>query len=607
MKRFLILIILLFPFVSCVEKEDNKGKTAPVEETFDMHPYLLLGKGGENNIKALIESNTKMMTIHRKVLQQANDALKKGPTQYVLSGGYLLETSRAALQKIFSLAYGWRMTERQEYLDAVEAELVSVCSFPKWDMTSYLGTAEMAMAVAIGYDWCFHDIKESTRQLVEKALTKYALDTGLSSAGYNQFRNSGGNWNQVCSAGLMFAAIALKDVEPTKSESMMNLCRSSIKYAVDAYDPDGAYKEGPMYWGYGTEFQVMYNTAVSKLGEEPYLGNTGFKKTPYFYLNAVGPFTKAFNYGDAGSTVTIDIAQYYFAGLLKDNSLLWWNNKVSTATMADHRLLPAALILAKDYSLGTGIPHPKELTWTGAGATPVYFARSEWGSTSASYFGVKGGQANISHQHMDAGSFIFDAKGVRWAQDFGNENYNNMEAYLGYSNFWNMAQNSPRWTLTAYNNRAHNVMTINDRDFNVAGKATINSTIDEGGKVGAKLNLTPLYYDMTLVTRQICLVGEKLEIIDYVEPKKASKVRWTMNTDKNMTVKIISDNEILLSNSAGHRLSMRFSAKNASLKASRWDITPGSNQAHTGIGVGFDANVAANAKAEFAILLSPEN
>lgn len=605
-KIIIFATVALFAIVGCNKQTLSEGPEY-VTETFDSHPYLLLGKGGEANIKALINSNAKMMALHRKVLTQANAALKTGPTQYVLSGGHLLYTSREALQKIYSLSYGWRMTGRKEYLDAVEAELTSVCNFPQWDMASYLGTAEMSMAVAIGYDWCYDALKPETRKLVEKALTKLGLDTVLSQEGYKQFRNSGGNWNQVCSASMTYAAIALQDVEPTKAESVRKLCSSSIKYAVDAYDPDGAYKEGPMYWIYGTEFQVMYNIAVAKLGEEPYLGKGGFLKTPYFYLNSTGPLGKCFNYGDSGLSLGFDIAQYYFAGVTGDKSLVWWNNKSGSANMADHRLLPTALILAKDYALGTSIPRPKETVWSGDGAVPIFFARSDWETSSASYFGVKGGQANISHQHMDAGSFVFDANGVRWAQDFGNENYNNMEALLGQNKFWNMTQSSPRWTLTAYNNRAHNVMTINDKDFNVKGKVTINNTINENGKVGAKLNLTPVYYDMNLVSRQICLVGKDLEIVDYVEPKIASTVRWTMNTDKDMKVQIVSDSEILITNGQNKKLRMTFSAKNASLKAVRWDILPGTGQAHKGIGVGFDAKVASGAKAQFTIILKPEN
>lgn len=605
--HYIFASLLFFATIASCTKDDVAKEPEYVPETFDSHPYLLLGKCGEQNLKTLFESNIKMQTIHRKILSQANAAVKAGPTQYVLTGGYLLYTSRESLQKLFSMSYAWRMTGGKQYLDAVEAELNSVCSFPKWDMVSYLGTAEMAMAVAIGYDWCYDSLSESTRKKVEKTLTTFALDTGLSPAGYNQFRNSGGNWNQVCCAGLAYAAIALKDVQPTKSKSVLDMCRSSIKYAVDAYDPDGAYKEGPMYWGYGTEFQVMYNAAVSKLGEEPYLGKNGFLKTPYFYLNAISPVTKSFNYGDAGSTVTLDIAQYYFAGLVKDNSLMYWNNKVASSTMADHRLLPAAMILAKDSKLGSTVPTPEGLLWCGGGSTPVCFARSEWGKADASYFGIKGGQANISHQHMDAGTFVFDANGVRWSQDLGNENYTNMESYLGYSNFWNMNQDSPRWKLTAYNNRAHSVMTINDRDFNVAGKATINRIIDEPGRMGCKMNLTPLYYDMALVTRQICLEGTNLVIEDYVEPNIPSTVLWTMNTDKNMTVKVESDKEVVLSNAAGHKLRIIFEAENATIKAVRWDITPGSSyESSRAIGVGFNSTVAAGAKAQYKITMIPE-
>ena len=44
----------------------------------------------------------------------------------------------------------------------------------------------------------------------------------------------------------------------------------------------------------------------------------------------------------------------------------------------------------------------------------------------ASFLGVKGGMPKYNHGHMDVGSFVFDADGVRWAEDLGSQNYHSI-------------------------------------------------------------------------------------------------------------------------------------------------------------------------------------
>ena len=66
--------------------------------------------------------------------------------------------------------------------------------------------------------------------------------------------------------------------------------------------------------------------------------------------------------------------------------------------------------------------------WYGHGANPVLMIRTEWdGSDSDVYLAIKGGSAANNHSHMDAGSFVFESKGVRWACDLGNQKYAPLE------------------------------------------------------------------------------------------------------------------------------------------------------------------------------------
>ncbi len=53
--------------------------------------------------------------------------------------------------------------------------------------------------------------------------------------------------------------------------------------------------------------------------------------------------------------------------------------------------------------------------------------RTSWTDPDAMYLAAKGGRADLNHGHMDAGSFVFEADGVRWAIDLGGVNYNAYE------------------------------------------------------------------------------------------------------------------------------------------------------------------------------------
>lgn len=74
------------------------------------------------------------------------------------------------------------------------------------------------------------------------------------------------------------------------------------------------------------------------------------------------------------------------------------------------------------------VEKPKAKIWYGYGENPVLLVRKDWSSSdSDAYLAVKGGKATNSHAHMDAGSFVYDAYGQRWAHDLGMQPYAKLE------------------------------------------------------------------------------------------------------------------------------------------------------------------------------------
>jgi hypothetical protein len=67
------------------------------------------------------------------------------------------------------------------------------------------------------------------------------------------------------------------------------------------------------------------------------------------------------------------------------------------------------------------------------------------------FLGVKGGLSNVSHGHMDVGSFVLESDGVRWVEDLGAENYN----LPGY-----FSAGAERWKFFRLSNHSHNTLVI---------------------------------------------------------------------------------------------------------------------------------------------------
>ena len=174
---------------------------------------------------------------------------------------------------------------------------------------------------------------------------------------------------------------------------------------------------------------------------------------------------------------------------------------------------------------------PAMKLWAANGQTPVVLVRTGWENGEGFYLGIKGGTASTSHAHMDAGSFVFDALGVRWVQDLGMQEYYSLEKEN--VDLWNMSQNGQRWNVFRYNNLAHNTLTVNGKYHDVKGFVPVTNIYSETHKLGASLNMTDLFGgELENAVREVALINEKyLSVIDRVKAgSQPATVRWTIVT-----------------------------------------------------------------------------
>ena len=602
-----MIITLLFLANTSVIAQINK--IDPAIKLPD-HPRILLLNNEENLIKQSIGSDKTWEKMHQAILAECDVLVEAAPIERIQIGRRLLGKSREGLRRMFFLSYGWRMTKQEKYLKRAEKELLAISAFSDWNPSHFLDVAEMTMAVSIGYDWLYQGLSEKSRTIIKEAILKKGIEPSLDPKN-NGWLKASHNWNQVCNAGMSYGALAIYEDQPELAREIIDRAIESVVLPMGDYSPSGSYPEGYGYWGYGTSFNVLFISALEKafgkdfgLSSEP-----GFLKTAGYMENMTGPSNNCFNFSDSGLGGELQPAMFWFANRLKDPSLLWversrlMNNSIKSAI--GNRLLPAIMIWSGGVSLDQITP-PKKNIWTGEGKNPVVLMRTSWTDPNAIYIAMKGGSPSTNHAHMDIGSFVMEASGVRWAMDFGMQNYESLES-KGVD-LWNMSQNSQRWEIFRYNNFSHNTLTINNQLQNVKGYAPLISQSASPQFMNGVADISELYPGLAKAIRGIAIVNNNyVTVQDEVETgKDEAIIRWTMLT--SASVKIIGNNQAELSKD-GKKLMIQIpGSKSITMKT--WTTNPPHDYDSPNPGtllVGFEMKVPANTKESIIVNLIPEN
>lgn len=513
------------------------------------HPRLLLPKGAEKKLLKQINRDEVWKEIHTATLGEADRIITLPVNERIKTGMRLLAVSRENLRRIFILSYAYRMTGQEKYLVRAEQEMLKAASFSDWNPSHFLDVGEMTMALGVGYDWLYPALSEASRRTIREAIVEKGFKPSYDTA-YNWFVDAEHNWNQVCNGGLAFGAIAVAESEPEWAQKIIDRAIDKVRLPMRHYAPDGAYPEGPGYWGYGTLFNVLLIGGLeSTFGTDYGLSQMpGFMQTGTYEMQMVSPLIKHFNYMDNSYEPESSSAPFWFYSKTQDPSVLCQQVSILQRDTAKKylkdRVLPAMLIWGAGAPMEKAVA-PQETFWAGRGNTPVCVMRSGWGDPNARFVGVKLGSPSINHGHMDVGSFVFEADGVRWAIDLGSEDYNTTET-RGVD-LWNMAQQSQRWDVFRYNNRSHNTLTFNDKLQRVNGSAQIIESDSATARRFVKTDLTPVYAgQVDKVERTISLVDNDYLLIEdeITAGKNYTRMRWTLMT--RATPKILSDSTVML-------------------------------------------------------------
>lgn len=313
-----------------------------------------------------------------------------------------------------------------------------------------LAMGEVAMGVALGYDWCHDRFTDAQRAAVGNGAIERGLDEWFDNYDFRTY-----NWASVIGGGIGLLLMALRDeVTATQlprgwttywtrlDQWMRNgvffdegngMPASPGRYTI--LNRDGGYKEGPGYLGYYMEHLTAFLAGHKSCfgAMHPVYEEYPVEAAVDFYRHCVGPneFTLRFSDGEDTEARRGKAAWTGFYARHLDSDYYRGVHAYS------RRFDGGAEGYAGDSAqLLDGSDAAFWMMWyDGPGRTPgalgkprdalyrytaVFASRSAWDDTQALYVGGRlGGDVDKGHTHLDRGSFVLQAQGLNYIVDLG--------------------------------------------------------------------------------------------------------------------------------------------------------------------------------------------
>ncbi|MFC1508510.1 heparinase II/III family protein [Candidatus Omnitrophota bacterium] len=580
---YLVLMsLILLPAYAAGQDNLRIPKPGSVLSTlYKPHPRLLIQKDGIERIKRLRDTDDTLRKYMGDVLTIADDICTKPVLTYKAREGYrLMSVSRECIRRMYTLGMAWFLTGDEKYARKAEEDLLAVSSFDNWTPSltiiyplqekhkraeeksgrttySFLDVSETTHAVGIGYDWFYHYLSEQSREKIKSGLIKNGLELGVQaytgkgkeSGIKDEWTTYNHNWNMVCNGGLIVGALAIAETDPDYAKVIIPGAVESLPIALTTYGPDGAWPEGPSYWGYATRYTVFGLAALqSALGTDFRLSEIkGLSETGLFPLYTTGPTGMYLNFADSPEN-----------NRRRSIPCLFWLGKrygSSFVSNQEHQMIghrktdPLHLVWYEPYSQEGS--HNLDLDKHFRGDVEIALFRSTWNDENALFAGVKAGDNTFNHAHLDLGSFELEALGVKWIRDLGRDDY----SLPGLFDFYYLTgkRGGQRWTYYRNNSFSHNIPILDGSNQDELAKAKFLKFESGPSFSYVTVDLTDAYAQWSgKTTRGVGVVGKHRAVLvqDEFDMKKSCDVRWGITTNavietNGSQAKLVQDGEIM--------------------------------------------------------------
>lgn len=539
------------------------------------HPRVMMTKDKLAFLQTAVKTQEPYKTWYAKVKASADNIKDSNRPSYNDNDELRLKAAGTAQDRLMKLAFVYSMetSNRDKYINQLWSEIKFYANkdetvtadkqWRDWNPKHFLDTSAMITGFGVAYDWCYdywaQPENADKKQVLLDALVNLGLDKarqayeGTLDVG-NWWTTTDNNWSFVCNGGIAVGALAIGD-----EDAYTDMCGyllekglRAIEKSIVHFAPDGAWYEGPGYWHYTVQFMSMYFSALQTATgtDYGYLGSEGIDKTAHFPIGVTGQ-TNTVNLHDAGESQLSPPELFYLAAQFGDTTAakyryyqLQTQNK--TPTFKD--------ILWYDESLiGDGALDGMQHDFAFRDIELMTF-RNEYFTNNVFFAALHGGLNGINHGQIDAGNFVYEANGVRWAVDLGGDDYN-LDGYFNNSNTMN-----GRWIYYRSRGEGHNTIILNPNTDaqkpadQPLDKTAVIKSYSPGNAIGTgEIDMQPIYGAYTdRATRAIrldktngqCTITDKLSFKSGTE----NDLYWFMHTKAAISVAADGKSAVLTQN-----------------------------------------------------------
>ncbi len=506
------------------------------------HPRVMLTPKKVNDIKTSSDEN--VIKWREELIKRADSAITEEVYKYTMNGERSMRDYPEGIERVMDLGLAYLLTGNTKYSDRAytEAEVlmnykrvyettVGSAAFDDWNSHSYLDVGEGSFFMAICYDWMYDAWTDEQKKAMTDAVMQRSIDmtykilhdeelesdigkTDKSKTGRGWY-DSTNNWGSVCNGGVFTACIAFMDEAPFKCATVAESAIRNVEYMMSSYAPDGAWGEGPSYWGYALKYlAAMLSTMEASLGGVYGIDKAeGFSNTGLYSLALEGKSGVA-GFGDTNGNHVKSPAVFYLSKL--------FNKPEYTAANLD-----AMVRFGFDSNAFDLVYYEPEMNNAEYKVpTAFYYEGAEVVTFSSdnSFIAISGGTSKgVSHDHLDSGGVIIDSKGERLFTEIGAEHYDAV-GYFGES----------RYKYFKARPEGHNIFVINpEADASYDGQdkeafSYIEKATYDADNHKATMNLTDAYArDASEAKREIALEGDDIIITDTIKLKNPTNdIYW---------------------------------------------------------------------------------
>ena len=492
-----------------------------------VHPRIVATESDFERLRREVKENTHKARWFEQLLAYCEQIKEKETLKYELRDGVRLLYVSWDLQRYsVALALAYKLTGDKKYFDYAWPHLEAAAKMPDWNPSHHIDVGTLAYGYAIAYDWFYELMSPEQRALMEKGAYEnlfYTVNCAIEekdTAYCNVLMKN--NHNVFSNAGVMASVMAFMDVYPDIASKVGADIIRVLECFMDKFAPMGAYYEGPYYAETAINYTVRVFAAM-----KPSLGTLygldkaqGFDMLADFIILLQSDFA-AFNFADSKRSLLAIAGMFWIFdhfGLKGRKDTVAAKNFRSPAIdqVSEAIIWYNASEENEPCDMKTVVRYPEE---------EIIAMRDSY-RDGQTFVGIKAGNTVYAHSHLDAGSFIFDAKGRRWAHDLGQDNYN---LYYKYDH----------WDVYRLRAESHNTLIVNpDRSpgYVLGSRADVVEFVDTPDRVKAVVRMTDLYgleRGVESARRGYLFVDERSSLVvrDELKLTRKSLIRWHMCTD----------------------------------------------------------------------------